>query len=167
VKLIPLTQGQSVIVDDNRYEELSQFKWHAAYHKNPRGFYAMRKIRLPDGRRTTEKMHRRILGLQRGDKRQGDHRNHNTLDNRKRNLRIATSRQNKANQRRGNSKSGLKGVSWDKSRQRFIAMIGCGKQVYLGRFADPLEAHFAYLMAAVALFGRFACPGTYGEPTHP
>ena len=43
-------------------------------------------------------LHRMILGLPRGDKRQGDHKNGNKLDNRRTNLRIVTYAQNRQNE---------------------------------------------------------------------
>ena len=69
---IPLTQGQFAIVDDADYEDLMRFNWCA--NKRPNGrWYAERAVRKPNGKQTIEYMHRRILGLKPGDKRDTDH----------------------------------------------------------------------------------------------
>ena len=140
-KRIPLTQGQFAIVDDADYEELSQVKWFAQWNPHTKSYYARRNIRLPDGKRVTEQMHRRILGLEYGDKLEVDHINYVTLDNRRLNLRIVTNQENLHNQR-------AKGFSWARSKKKFMACIGVnGVQKYLGYYDDPTEARAAYLAA--------------------
>ena len=64
------------------------------------------------------RMHRLIMNVK--DKKIViDHINHNTLDNRKNNLRIATNSQNNMNKRLlSNSTSGITGVSWDKRKEK-------------------------------------------------
>jgi hypothetical protein len=95
---IPLTQGQRARVDWCDYRELSQYRWCVVWSKNTRSFYAVRGV-SKDGKWTSEIMHRRILGLTPGDGLQVDHINHQTLDNRRRNIRIVTSRENHENRR--------------------------------------------------------------------
>ena len=138
---IPLTQGQFALVDDDDFEELSQFKWYAQWNPHTQSFYAMRNIRLTNGKPATERMARRILGLERGDKRQADHLNHQTLDNRRENLRIVTATQNKRNNR-------TKGYSWHKRDKKFHAQIRVnGVRRHLGLYDSPAEARDAYLKA--------------------
>ena len=140
-KRIPMTQGQFAIVDEEDYEELTQFKWHAHWVPHTHSFYAERGIRLPNGKRTTEKMHRRILGLEYGDRRQGDHLDHATLDNRRSNIRIVTPQENTHNRRK-------KGYCWAKRSRKYRATIEVnGTQKQLGYFDDPSEARAAYLSA--------------------
>ena len=141
MKTIPLTQGQFAIVDDEDFDDISQFKWHAKRNQGTNNFYAVRKIRLPDGKWTKERMHRRILGLKRGDKRQGDHINHDTLDNRRSNIRIVTNQENSHNQI-------CNGYCWEKTRKKYRARIKInGKHKNLGRFDTTQEARAAYLAA--------------------
>lgn len=67
-------------------------------------------------------MHRELLGLAHGDKREADHVNRNKLDNRRSNLRIVTRAQNKQNldsYAGGTSKH--RGVSWNVSREQWVA----------------------------------------------
>ena len=104
-------------------------------------------------------MHREILGLVPGDKRQGDHISRECLDNQKSNLRIATKSENGANLKTNHGSSKYKGVSWDKSRGKWRATIKkYKKQIHIGYFDSGVEAARAYDEAAVEIFGAFARP---------
>lgn len=87
-----------------------------------------------------------------------DHINGNGLDNRRENLRLASRADNNAN--RGKTKrnvSGYKGVSWNKSKGKYIAQISHnGKKIHLGQFDDPAKAYEAYCTAAKQYYGEFA-----------
>jgi hypothetical protein len=87
-----------------------------------------------------------------------DHRDHNGLDNRRTNLRLATPRENAQNRRAMlTSRLGLKGVYRHKDRDVFEAAIRHkGKQFYLGRFKRKDDAARAYDKKARELFGEFA-----------
>lgn len=87
-----------------------------------------------------------------------DHVNHNTLDNQKSNLRIATRSQNCANRRKfKNNKSGFIGVIWHKHIQKYQAYISKDKKItHLGSFTDPVEAAKARDAKAKEFFGEFA-----------
>lgn len=83
-----------------------------------------------------------------------DHINGVKTDNRIANLRLVTRRQNRQNQRscQKNSKSGVKGVSFHKPSNKWVAHIGHeGKLRHLGLFATILEASAAYAVAAATL----------------
>lgn len=78
-----------------------------------------------------------------------DHINRDRADNRLLNLRSVTRSENSHNagMSRAN-RSGFTGVSWDKSKTRWLASIRAnGKQHYLGRFDTPQAASAAYLAA--------------------
>ena len=85
-------------------------------------------------------MHRVVLGLSDGP-RQGDHINHNTLDNQKCNLRVVTHRQNHENMR-NQSKYGV-GIALNKRSTkkpyRAHARVD-GKDTHIGCFASIEEA---------------------------
>lgn len=154
---ILLTQGKVTFVDDKNYEELSKYKWHA--HKaRTGGFYALRSFR-ENGKQYIISMARQILGLERGDKRETDHKNHNTLDNRQDNLRICTCRENLRNRKAdSNTSSKFKGVSWDKENKKWRADISTnGKKKNLGRFLLEELAALRYDMVAIREHGEFAC----------
>ncbi|WP_411800508.1 HNH endonuclease [Cupriavidus respiraculi] len=88
-----------------------------------------------------------------------DHINHDTLDNRRINLRICTKSQNQWNRRVGaNSSTGVKGVSHVKSRGKYRAEIRVfGKRIHLGWFDQIDDAAYAYRQAARIHFGEFCC----------
>lgn len=88
-----------------------------------------------------------------------DHINHNTLDNRKSNLRICTQSDNMKNMRRSKAnKSGVKGVYFDKSANRWRAEIKVnGKKTYIGVFTNIKDAKHAREQAEKRYFLDFAC----------
>lgn len=93
-----------------------------------------------------------------------DHKDTDRTNNRWSNLRLATRSQNIANARRArDNQSGFKGVSFDKSRNKWKAQIGMGKSAkgyygtkLIGRFNTKEEAAEAYRRAAESRFGEFA-----------
>lgn len=155
-RTIPLSKNQIAIVDAMDYEWLSRWKWLAAWAPTTGTFYAQRSAPPVNGSRRTVIMHREILGLQYGDRRRGDHRNGDTLDNRRVNLRIATRAQNTMNSRvYSNNRLGVKGVF--PSGKRFGARLILNRKYHhLGIFATVEEASAAYCHAAKEVFGEFA-----------
>jgi len=82
-----------------------------------------------------------------------DHINRIRNDNKFVNLRAVTSKQNNENTgiRKDNS-SGYKGVSWSNSKGKWIAQISHHKKnIHIGVFNDPKEAHMAYIAKAKEL----------------
>jgi hypothetical protein len=87
-----------------------------------------------------------------------DHADGDGLNNRWKNLRLATRSENNSNTRlpRHNT-SGLKGAYFDKRTGRWLAQIRHQKQqIYLGKFDTAEEAHAAYCEAAARHHGAFA-----------
>ena len=86
-----------------------------------------------------------------------DHENGNTLDNRRENLRICLVSENIRNTRKyKNNTSGYKGVYYDKSRSKWRASITVDcKNIKLGRFNTPEEAHNAYCAASKKYHGEY------------
>lgn len=150
MKTIPLTQGMVTLVDDADFARLAQFKWYA--RKNYKKFYAARW----DGTRVVM-MHRLLLGLT-DPQIQGDHRDGNSLNNQRYNLRPATSAQNGQNQSvHVNNTSGVRGVSYAKTRGKWQAHIDAhGKHRNLGRFDTFEDAKQARLAAEIKYHGQFS-----------
>lgn len=87
-----------------------------------------------------------------------DHRDLDGTNNRLTNLRPCTKSTNAANTRAPkNNTSGVKGVYYDKSRDKWAVEIRCGNTRYrLGRFPTLEKAASVYEAKAIELFGEFA-----------
>jgi hypothetical protein len=87
-----------------------------------------------------------------------DHIDCNRLNNRFANLRPCTPMQNSQNMRvTSKSKSGIKGVHWDKKSLKWGAWICVAKKrIALGRYSTIEQASEAYRTAATKHFGEFA-----------
>lgn len=157
MKTIKLTRDQVVLVDDVDFEQLNQYKWYALWDSKLKSFYACRV----DKNGKAILMHREIVNTP--QHLHTDHRNRNTLDNQRCNLRHCSHSQNQANrakklQYNGKQTSSIyKGVSWDKEKNKWLARIGFqGKMKNLGRFCFESNAARAYDEAAERYFGEFA-----------
>jgi hypothetical protein len=101
-------------------------------------------------------MHREIMNA--NDSRFVDHRNCDSLDNRKSNLRFATQAENIHNRRkRKNATSQYIGVFFRKDTRKWVGKIMDGKkQIILGNFDNEIDAAKAYDEAAKKYHGEFA-----------
>ena len=155
MKEIKLTQGKVALIDDADFELVSKYKWHA--HFDGYNWYA-RTNPIQEGKRSLLLMHRLILGLERGDKRQGEHIHHNGLDNRRKEIRICNHQQNHFNRKSNkNTTSHFKGVHWHSKIGKWIAQFKKKKSVhYLGCWELEEVAALAYDIAATREFGEFA-----------
>lgn len=107
-------------------------------------------------------LHRRIAQPSKGEC--VDHINGDKLDNRRSNLRLCDESQNAANRHAVLSKSGLKGVCWEKQTRKWRATITVHyKQISLGRYHKLDDAKQAYNKASVKYFGKFANTGYTNE----
>lgn len=157
MKEIILTQNQVAIIDDEDYSFISKYKWCAV--KKESGYYARRnasKEELLKGYKSKIYMHREIMAAT--SEEYVDHKNHNTLDNQKNNLRKCTASENCRNARMSkNNTSGFKGVSWHKNKKKWVSSIKVdGKSIHLGVFDSPIKAARTYDEAALQYFGEFA-----------
>lgn len=157
---IPLTQGQTALIDDEDWKLVSAYNWYAAWNPNTKSFYAVTSLQRAHGKQATLYMHRLIVSAQTGE--QVDHIHHNTLDNRKSELRLCSGSQNQHNRAtQANNTSGFKGVYWHKQSQKWQARIMLnGKRKSLGYYYNPELAHEAYCKAAHGFHGDFANTGT-------
>ena len=147
-KTIPLTQGEVAIVDDKDFEYLMQWKWYCARKSNGTP-YAVRRTKKGERgpKRITVWMHREINGTP--SNLVTDHINHNTLDNRRGNLRSVTNLKNQWNRGPlGHGNTGFRGVSYRKNRNKYQACIRArGIDYFLGNFDDLADAIGAYMTA--------------------
>lgn len=152
-------RGRVALVDPEDYGLVTGYRWHVreadpeAPGRRPNGPYAVSNIYLGGGKSRTITMHALIMGRP-----YIDHENHNTLDNRRSNLRPATPAQNGANARKNPGKtSRYKGVFWDRQKVGWVAKVNPDDSPrYLGVFANEEDAGLAYDVAACEVFGEFA-----------
>jgi len=83
-----------------------------------------------------------IMGFRGNRNRVIDHLNRNKLDNRKSNLKVCSKSENAVNAKiRKDNTSGIKGVSWDKKREKWQVHMSVGKKVKsFGRFLKKEDA---------------------------
>jgi hypothetical protein len=153
VAYIPLTKGYEAIIDAEDVPLVDKYNWQVSQHKKVS--YAVMSKKVEGGKWKTKYLHRAIL--QPTKEFEVDHINGNGLDNRKTNLRLATSSQNRWNTRKQtNNTSGFKGVYYHKRSKKWRAQIKLSrKKFHLGHFNTPEEAYAAYCVANERLHGEF------------
>ena len=155
MRTIPLTRGKIAIVDNKDYAFLAQRSWCCGadgYVKSEES------LGSKDGKRKrrTLLMHREIIRPKIGY--EVDHINKDKLDNRRRNLRIATRSQNCMNRESfSGASSRYKGVSWHRTSQKWAARIKKdGKTKWLGTFKSERAAARAFDDHVSKMHGKFA-----------
>jgi hypothetical protein len=148
------------IVDKEYLDVLSQDKWRVHNDKNQgKQFYVVRNATKQDEqyqRRSLIKMHRFVMelhGYLLPPKSVVDHRNHNGLDNRIINLRLATYQQNSCNR---SLKTDYRGVYKSGQLYRIELQYKGVRIAPKERYATPEEAARAYNYLAQKYHGRFA-----------
>lgn len=149
---IPLTKGRVSPVSPESYQLVKDRRWYAMWNRVARSFYALGC----GGTTKTLCLHRVVLRAPAGML--VDHINHDTLDNRLANVRLATASNNQHNSRTPrNNTSGFKGVNWYRERGVWRARISvAGKRRTVGSFSTAEEAALAYDAAARSAYGEFA-----------
>lgn len=155
---IPLSRGLVAVVDEGDFQRLAAYRWYASPAcQRERKFYAVRQERK-GGLNRNIYMHREILFCNDGEI--ADHINSDTLDNRRRNQRVATRQLNNVN-RRYRSMSGYRGVYIERRASgngfTYLAQITVEyRSRNIGRFQSAEEAARAYDAEAERAFGEFA-----------
>ena len=137
-----------IILDEEDYEKIKKHSWCLDKQPNKNIFYVKNS--------SLGKIYNFLMNPPKGML--VDHFNHNTLDNRKCNLRICTRSQNGMNQfPMKNKTSKYKGATWNKSTNKWHSKIKLNrKTIHLGRWKTQRQAAKAYNCAASILFGEFA-----------
>jgi hypothetical protein len=161
MKTVPLhgakAAGRAVLVDDEDYELVSQYKWYVqedARKGRSRGPYAITVLKSGTPRQVTFRMHKLLTGWP-----ETDHRDGNGLNNQRSNLRPTRDGQNQRNQRKTTNpcSSRYKGVSYDRGHAKWHAYIMLNrKRSHLGYFTEEADAARAYDTAALSAFGEYA-----------
>jgi HNH endonuclease/AP2 domain len=140
MRRLPLADGRVALVDDDAPEWIFFRRWSVSNHCYVATYEAGGRHRY---------LHRIVMGEPPGL--YVDHINHDTLDNRRENLRVVTNAQNMQNRRGANegSATGVRGVSWHRASGSFeVHLTVNGKKRCLGYRKTLEEA------AALARAGR-------------
>lgn len=143
MKKIRLTHGLHTLVDDDVYQWASKYRWSAQFRKGK--FYAARKTK--EG---LISLHREIQQPKPGQL--VDHRDGDSLDNQRHNLRVATPVQNAGN-RGPAQRQPYKGVLWSKKHAAWRARL---RNQTLGYFPTAEAAARAHDAKAKETYGEFA-----------
>lgn len=147
-------RGRVALVDDEDFNLVFGYQWYASESSTGR-VYAVTNLKLADGQLLRSYgMHTLITRYE-----LTDHRDGNSLNNQRYNLRPATISQNRMNSRaHTGSRTGFKGVNWsgEKTHTWQARIMKDGKRHFLGNFSTPEEAARAYDAAARELHGEFA-----------
>lgn len=159
---VPLTRNKSTIIDDIDSDLIDGRNWLCSInHKNGNHYAYRRDLGGRKDPRTLRYLHRIIIErtIGRNIKRCEcvDHKNGDSLDNRRSNLRIASRSQNQSNIKRIRAKTGFKGVV----KYRNIFAVFCAIQKskfnrYIGSFDTAEAAAKAYDNEAIRRAGIFA-----------
>ena len=158
----PQYPNRFVDVDDIDFPRFSKDKWSVDKVKNK--LYVSRSINTGDGKCRKVRMHREILSVTDGSI-IVDHRDGNTFNNTRQNLRTCTKTQNTRNSNRSSKNtSGYKGVVWSKKDRRWVAQITVDRKYkYLGSFFCLIKAAKAYNEAALKYHGECARINVFKE----
>lgn len=143
------------IIDTSDLDRCKEFEftWFLVFNKKLKSFYVRGNTSCKLQNRTTVALHRWLYGEHLDKSIEIDHKNHNTLDNRRTsNLRKSNRVQNMQNRKgaASHSKSGIRGVHWDSERKKWRAQIQVsGKKIMLGQFVDIEEAKNAVIEARI------------------
>lgn len=139
------------VIDATDYTLVKGYRWFPRVPRNPKHMpYAQTFVTRPSGEKTTIQLHSLLLP----DASEVDHKDGNGLNNRRFNLRPATSSQNKVNQtQRGRSK--YRGVRLEGANYR-ATVYWQGKKIIIGSFTNAEEAARARDAAALKYQGEFA-----------
>lgn len=137
--------------DIEDYEKIKDYCWNEDNYG-----YIVTRFKIND-HNIRYKLHRLIMGVD-DIKIEVDHINHNLMDVRKQNLRIANSTENKRN--RGiekNNHSGVTGVNWYEKYGKWRARIVVDKKdINLGYYSNFEDAVKARKSAEEKYFGKFS-----------
>ena len=144
-----------VLIDTNDLDKVLSFKGTWSGRWDNRNIYVT-TVLTKDKIKTHTNIHKAIMGTD-NFLPYIDHKDGNTLDNRKDNLRFCTCQQNNMNSKPRKGTSIYKGVSWSKRKKKWETGIFVNKKtIHLGYYKSEEEAALVYNLAASIHFGEFA-----------
>jgi len=109
-----------------------------------------------NNKKTSILLHRLIVGAVKGQI--VDHKNHDTFDNRKTNLRFCSHGQNMANRKMSKAnKLGVRGVTYDKTNKNYEAKVTKNGVRYRSKHKTLIKASEWVKMKSIEIHGEFCC----------
>ena len=152
----------NILVDDEDYEKLYQFNWKIIKTKLKNSYYFtiyrtpnyFEKKKFKTNNIIISREITNTIGIKNI---QIDHKDHNTFNNQKNNLRVATNSENTANRRCYSKNSLYKGVVSNTNKTKFYSVVGKDNKIYKeGPFFTEIEAAINYNKTAILLHKDFA-----------
>ena len=146
---IAANTGAEFYFDKEDYDVVKEYYWYETICDE---YHVIIANITGDSSHQTIKLHQ-LLGFK-----NGDHIDRNPLNNRRNNLRQCTDAENKRNRSKSkNNTSGFIGVSFDKSKNKWVAYINMEqRQSKLGTFVNQNDAIIARLKAEKEYYKEFA-----------
>ncbi len=161
-EIISPKHGPFVVTVPVRFRpEIEKHIWGVAFDPHRakgREFYVKTSDRTPDGRRKNLYLHVLIWKLLgNAPVREIDHKDGQPLNNAEDNLRDGSKGNSRNRQIQRNNTSGMKGVTWSKRHEKWLAQIIVdSKNRLLGVFSEKADAARAYNAAALKYHKEFA-----------
>lgn len=153
-----------VLVDIDDYQKIKNRYWHTHWREDLNNHYVAsnRYIGVFNGKVKSQTiyLHNYIMKPPKGMV--VDHINHNTIDNRKSNLRLVNMSDNAKNRkgRNINNTTGYRNVSYDKTNKTYVVQLQInGKNKVFGRFKDVHEAGRVAREMREKYYGEYAGKG--------
>ena len=138
------------IIDINDYEKVKNFPytWHSFYARKTKTYYCVATEYFKDENGVTQHKPLYLEAFLENPNKYSDvyidHENHDTLDNRRCNLRASTNSDNSKHRshRNSNNKSGYRNVAYVKRSKHpyWVQIVVNGKNTNMGRFDDVHKA---------------------------
>jgi hypothetical protein len=138
MELVIKCKGENyiVLIDEEDYDRVSKYNWYISHYKSNIK-YCVTHVNI-NGKKTTLKLHRFIIGLDHGDKRIINHIDGNGLNNKKSNLEICDAMYNTQSI---NTKKNFGSICIDnRKKKKYRAQVHINKKYYSKYFYTYTEA---------------------------
>jgi hypothetical protein len=157
------SENMWAVIDLDDLEYVMRWTWYARYNWSNQKYYATHTVYNPDTKTSSQTMDLQyyLMNPNNDSSIRVDHISHDTLDNRRENLRTSTNDENTKHRKgkNANNQSGYRSVAYIKSDKKtpyHVQLMINGKNTKLGKFADVDEAGAYAKKKREELYGEFA-----------